>query len=76
MDERQSLLKQAGGIANSMLELASEADEKCPDDGCRVLFGVMRDCAYRIQQEIEREQAHICRGCSAKKSQSAFRRSK
>lgn len=67
MDQRQALLQQAGDIVKAMLALASEADEKRLDDGCRVLFGVMRDCAYRIQQELERQQAHICKGCMAKK---------
>jgi len=33
------------------------------DDGCRVLYGIVRDCAYKIraQAECERE-AHKIRG--------------
>jgi hypothetical protein len=33
------------------------------DDGCGVLFGVMRDCAYHIRAEAERERdEHELRG--------------
>ena len=38
-----------------LLDLADTGDAVCNDDGCRVLFGVVRDSAYRIQRELDRE---------------------
>jgi len=43
-----------------MLRLADEGDAAREDVGCGVLYGVLRDSAYRLQQlaEAERE-AHL-----------------
>lgn len=47
-------------LADLMLQLADEGDAARQDVGCGVLFGVLRDAAYRIKKlaEAERE-AHI-----------------
>ena len=46
-----------------MLKLADEGDAARKDVGCGVLYGVLRDSAYRIKKlaEAERE-AHIKKG--------------
>lgn len=46
-----------------MLDLADEGDEVREDDGCGVLYGVLRDSAFKIKKlaEAERE-AHINKG--------------
>lgn len=40
-----------------MLTLAERGEIDAADDGCQLLFGEVRDCAYRIRAraEIERE---------------------
>lgn len=50
-------------LAHRMVELADEGDLLREDAGCGVLFGVMRDSAYKIQRlaEEEREQ-HMRKG--------------
>ena len=46
-----------------MLILADMGDLDSEDDGCRVLYGVVRDCAYKIRAQAERERdAHKIRG--------------
>ncbi len=35
--------------------LADEGDLDSEDDGCHVLYGVVRDCAYKIRAQAERE---------------------
>ncbi|MFC1888489.1 hypothetical protein ACFL4G_01910 [Thermodesulfobacteriota bacterium] len=42
-------------IARQMIILADEGDLDSEDDGCRVLYGVVRDCAYKIRAQAERE---------------------
>ena len=50
-------------MARKLIALAERGDACCPDDGCAVLFGVIRDCAYKIRAEAERERdVHIARG--------------
>jgi hypothetical protein len=44
--------------------LADKGDATRQDDGCGVLFGVIRDCAYKLRTQAERErEAHRLRGC-------------
>lgn len=57
------LIKQALEKARQLIILADEGEAHCLDDGCAVLYGVVRDCAYKIRAEAEREkQAHIASG--------------
>ncbi len=50
-------------LTKSMLDIANDGDEVREDAGCGVLYGVLRDSAYKIRQlaEAERE-AHIRKG--------------
>jgi hypothetical protein len=49
--------------AIKLLELADEGDEAREDDGCGVLFGTVRDCAYSIKTSAETEkEKHIKTG--------------
>jgi len=50
-------------MAARMLELADAGDAAREDVGCGVLYGVLRDSAYKIQKlaEAERE-AHVRKG--------------
>lgn len=56
-------LKKTLDMAAAMLELADAGDAVREDVGCGVLYGVLRDSAYKLQRlaEAERE-AHIRKG--------------
>jgi hypothetical protein len=44
-------------MAARMLQLADEGDAVRIDPGCGVLYGVLRDSAYKLKQLAEAEQA-------------------
>jgi len=47
-------------MASSMLKLADEGDANREDNGCGVLYGVVRDSAYKIRRLAEAEvEAHV-----------------
>jgi hypothetical protein len=49
--------------AKELIILADLGEVECEDDGCQVLYGVVRDCAYKIRAEAERERdAHKEKG--------------
>ena len=46
-------------MVRSLIILADEGERDSNDDGCRLLYGVIRDSAYKIKYEAERErEAH------------------
>ncbi len=42
-------------LSREMLELANQGDGFREDIGCGVLFGTLRDCAYKLQSLAEAE---------------------
>ncbi len=48
-------IKQALTKAKELIILADEGERDSQDDGCILLYSIIRDCAYRIKQEAERE---------------------
>jgi hypothetical protein len=56
-------LKKTIQLTNEMIELANTGDAEREDTGCGILYGVMRDAAYKIQKlaQTEREK-HIKKG--------------
>lgn len=56
-------LKRTLEIANEMLELADQGDGVREDVGCGILYGVLRDSAYKVKSLAEKErEAHIRKG--------------
>jgi hypothetical protein len=56
-------LKKTIELVDSMIELANEGDAYREDVGCGILFGIMRDTAYRLKKLAEEEkQKHIKKG--------------
>ena len=54
-------------LAELMLKVAEEGDAARQDVGCGVLYGVLRDSAYRIRKLAEAERgAHGKKGWGAK----------
>ena len=56
-------IREALDVSRRLNILADQGDLDSEDDGCRVLFGVIRDCAYKIRAQAERErEAHRMKG--------------
>jgi len=56
-------IRKALDMACRLTSLADHGEMACRDDGCAVLYGVVRDCAYRIRGQAEQErEAHRQRG--------------
>jgi len=56
-------IKKTLKLIESMLDLADQRDAVREDSGCGVLYGVLRDSAYKIKQLAESErEAHIKKG--------------
>jgi hypothetical protein len=50
-------------LAGHMMRLADQGDSQREDVGCGILYGVLRDAAYKIQKLAEAEKkAHQARG--------------
>ena len=56
-------IRRALEMSKGLMILADNGELAMEDDGCGVLYGVVRDCAYRIRAEAERErEAHKAKG--------------
>jgi len=56
-------IRKALDIARKLTVLADEGEAKSEDDGCVLLYSVIRDCAYKIRAQAERErEAHRALG--------------
>ncbi len=63
MSPANECLKKTLELAELMLRVADEGDATRKDVGCGVLYGVLRDSAYRIRKLAEAEQeAHSRKG--------------
>lgn len=50
-------------LAEKMIFLADQGDEHRDDGGCGILYGILRDSAYKIKKIAEEEKmAHIRKG--------------
>ena len=50
-------------LVDDMIDLADEGDITREDVGCGILYGVIRDSAYKIRRLAEKEKAaHIRKG--------------
>ena len=56
-------IRETIGLAERMLKAADEGDAVREDNGCGVLYGVLRDCGFKIMKLAQRERdAHIKKG--------------
>jgi len=56
-------IKKTLEMVKAMLQIADQGDAVREDTGCGVLYGVVRDSAYRIKKLAEAEkEAHIKKG--------------
>lgn len=56
-------IKKALFLVQEMIQLADQGDIDREDVGCGILYGMMRDSAYKLKQIAEKEkQSHINKG--------------
>jgi hypothetical protein len=48
-------LRRTIALTREMLALADEGDRDRNDDSCAILYGILRDAAYRIRKKAEEE---------------------
>ena len=57
------LISEAMKLTDTMLSISEHGAESCDDDSCRLIFGVIRDCGYRIRKTVEEEQLEALTDC-------------
>lgn len=50
--ERSDIIE-AIKLSEGMLRIADRGMEKCENDNCIVMYGAIRDCAYRIKRLVK-----------------------
>jgi hypothetical protein len=59
----RNLIEKSLAISRQLTILADQGEAQGHDDGCAVLVGVIRDCAYKIRGRAEQErEVHRLRG--------------
>ena len=59
MKEYNLCIKKVQKLVREMIILADEGQDAAEDDGCRLLYGVLQDCAYKLRKIAEEErEAH------------------
>lgn len=58
------LILEAMELADKMLSISEHGIESCEDDACRLVFGVIRDCGYKIRRTVEEEQFEALFECN------------
>lgn len=48
-------IRDALRLSRELLTLSARGEAEAPDDGCRVLYGIVMDCAHKIRSSAERE---------------------
>lgn len=42
-------------LADKMLVMAKNGVPECEDDSCLMIYGIIRDCGYKIRRTLEQE---------------------
>ena len=54
----ETALTEAVKLSERMLKLAEKGMFNCDDDSCLMVYGIIRDCGYKIRRTVEQEK--IC----------------
>ncbi len=55
---QKQFIVDATKLSEKMLKMAEKGIQDCKEDSCLQLYGVIRDCGYKIRKTAEQEQAH------------------
>ncbi|OGQ97171.1 MAG: hypothetical protein A2521_16330 [Deltaproteobacteria bacterium RIFOXYD12_FULL_57_12] len=59
MEHNDQFIRQVLELSRRMIILADEGQAEAHDDGCRLLSGILQDCAYRLRlQALQERQSH------------------
>lgn len=59
MEHNDQFIRQILELSRRMIILADEGQAEAHDDGCRLLSGILQDCAYRLRlQALQERQSH------------------
>ncbi len=61
MESYNECIKKVLELSREMIILADEGQDAAQDDGCRMLYGVLQDCAYKLRKKAEEEKTAHCR---------------
>jgi hypothetical protein len=61
MKQYNECIKRVLELSREMIILADDGQAVAEDDGCRLLYGVLQDCAYKLRKKAEEEKAAHCR---------------
>jgi len=63
LDKTNCSIKKAIKLAEELRKVADKGEEAAGDNSCLLLYGVIRDCSYRIRDGAEQEmQLHKLKG--------------
>lgn len=48
-------IKELIHLSENLLDLANKGDIERNDDGCGIMYGIARDCAYKLKKLAEEE---------------------
>ena len=51
-DKRQEVMRVAGKLAENMIKLSNCYEKNCSDDICLLVYGLIRDCGYRVKRVV------------------------
>ncbi|MBU0480032.1 MAG: hypothetical protein KKG47_02905 [Proteobacteria bacterium] len=61
MKQNNLCIKKVLELVREMIILADQGQDAAEDDGCRLLYGVLQDCAYKLRKIAEAEKEAHCR---------------
>jgi hypothetical protein len=61
--KNQNLIAEAVKLSEKMLFMAENGTLACEDDGCLLIFGIIRDCGYKIRRTIREEHGGELMSC-------------
>jgi hypothetical protein len=61
MKQYNECIKRVLELSREMIILADDGQAAAEDDGCRLLYGVLQDCAYKLRKKAEAEKVSHCR---------------
>jgi hypothetical protein len=51
----KKFITEAMNLSEKLLKMAEKGILTCEDDSCLTLYGVIRDCGYKIRRTVEQE---------------------
>ncbi len=57
MSKPEEYIQEVLRTVRQLIILADQGEIDSQDDGCRVLYGIVRDCAYKMRAQAEHERA-------------------